>query len=46
MMNNINEVNSLIFNIFPFFEKIEGHDVEPTPLIIDSLLPISADIDA
>lgn len=44
-MSNMDEVNNLLFNNFPWGNKQEKQEAEPTPLIVDSLLPISADID-
>lgn len=45
LMSNMDEVNNLLFNNFPCGSKQERQEEEPIPLIIDSLLPISADID-
>ena len=45
LMSNMNEVNNLFFNDFPCGNGQDIQETEPTPLFIDSLLPISADID-
>lgn len=45
LMSNMDEVNNLLFNNLPWGNRQEKQEVEPTPLFIDSLLPISADID-
>lgn len=42
----MNEVNNLFFKMGGNTDKKDSEEQEPKPLLVDSLLPISADIDA
>jgi hypothetical protein len=44
-MDNMQELNTFLFSDAPPTHHIKRQEDEPIPLIIDSLLPISADID-
>jgi len=44
-MASFNEVNSLFLGTGPFDKQNHKQEEEPKPLLIDSLLPSSADID-
>ncbi len=44
-MDNMQELNNFLFSTAPPTHHIKRQEDEPIPLTIDSLLPISADID-